>query len=82
MKRLPYYFKCRRCAVIIESPAYDLPADAVGCDASGTHDWQRQVDPRRVAAHESAHAIAAAVLLGAESVRPTRMASGQTALAL
>ncbi len=73
MQRYPYEFHCLRCDAESVLPDFDRPT-ADGCSAvGGDHDWRREVDPRRYAAHEAAHAIAAAVLLGAQSVRVVRL---------
>jgi hypothetical protein len=72
MQRYPYEFQCLRCDGETVLPDFDRPA-AAGCAIGGDHDWRREVDPRRYAAHEAAHAIAAAVLLGVQSVRVVRL---------
>jgi hypothetical protein len=73
MTSLPYRFLCTRCAATIVSPTYDQPTGATCAESDFEHEWHRQVDPRRVAFHEAAHAIAAAVLLGTDCVRLVRL---------
>jgi hypothetical protein len=73
MTSLPYRFRCTRCAATIVSPMYDQPTGATCAESDFEHEWHRQVDPKRVAFHEAAHAIAAAVLLGTDCVRLVRM---------